>query len=373
MFQEQDIQNKKILLTLDLNENPATNGFRFQAALPTIKKLLEYKANQIILLTHWGRPEGINPEYSLEKHTEVLRELLGREVQLISGTEEEGYDEFGDLPGVYIFENLRFFDWQKLNIAQKLSQEFSVLIYDAFGLCHRDEPYTTGLIQAFGKDRVFTGLLIDREIEKINEFLENKAPKYLVLGGKKLGDKIPILESMLPKIEKVLLVGAVANAFYKTLGIKIGSSYMNLENIEGKKISENQIKKYYNSKKIILPEYVILDNKQKIKIKDSKIEKNQKIVDIDPKSYRDLDFSDYAVFWNGNAGICEDGFEEGTQEIAKLIIQAKYSLAAGGDTAKWLNQNQALAKNFAHISTGGGTALEFLAKNGDLPVFKILK
>ncbi|MFH1749362.1 MAG: phosphoglycerate kinase [bacterium] len=377
MFTKKDIYNKKILLALDLNEKPSRSSFRIQSSLLSIQKILEFKPKQLVLISHYGRPEGIDPDYSLEEHAKILSGLIGQEVQLISGTEEEGYDDIGDGAGLYLLENLRFFNWQKLKITDKLTNNSDYLIYDAFGLVHRDKPYTTGLIQAFGKQRVFTGLLVDKEVEKLDEFLRNNAPKYLILGGKKIGDKIPILDSLLPKVEKILIIGAVTNASYKALGISIGASYINLEGIGNKEISLEQIKKYYESKKIILPEYVILDNKKQVQVdlknNNTKIPEDRKIVDIDPASYDNIDLKKYAVFWNGNAGITEDGFNSGTEEIANKIIKSKYSIAAGGDTAKWLIQNLDLATKFDHISTGGGAALEYIAKDGDLPVLKILE
>lgn len=377
MFTKKDIQNKKILLTLDLNEKPSRSSFRIQSSLLSIQKVLGCKPKQLTLISHYNRPEGIDPDYSLEEHAKILSDLIGKNIQLISGTEEEGYDEIGDTPGLYILENLRFFDWKKLGIAKNLSEQFDLLIYDAFGLLHRDKPYTIGLVQAFGRSRVDLGVLVQFEMQELDQFINNKSPKYLILGGKKIGDKIPILNSMLSKVEKILIIGAVTNVFYKALGIEVGDSYVNLEGINNNEISLKQIKKYYKSKKIILPEYVILDDKEQVQVdlknNNTKIPEDRKIVDIDPKSYDDIDLKKYAAFWNGNAGITEDGYNSGTLEIAKKIIKSKYSVVAGGDTAKWLGQNLDIAKKFDHISTGGGAALEYIAKDGDLPVLKILK
>ncbi len=375
MFLEKDINNKKILLALDLNEIPTRSSFRIQSSLLSIQKLLDFKPKQLVLLSHFGRPKGIDPDYSLEEHVRVLSGLIGRNVQFISGTEENGFDEIGEDTGVFLYENLRFFDWNKLEIANKLSKSFDFMVYDSFGLVHRDKPYTTELVQAFEKNRVSTGLLMDKEIQMLDKYLKNKSPKILILGGKKIGDKLPLLDVLINKVEKVLIVGAIANVFYKSLGIEIGNSYVNLEGIGGNNISWSKIKEYNNSGKINLPRKVILKDQTKVDLFNNKnnISENANIVDIDPESYKEINFSNHALFWNGNAGITEDGFEDGTLEIAKKIIKSKFSVAAGGDTAKWLQGNLELAKEFNHISTGGGAALEYIVKSGDLPIFKVLK
>lgn len=373
MYKEKDIQNKKVLLVLDLNEKPTKSSFRIQSSLLTIQDILKFKPKQLVLCSHYGRPDGIDPDFSMEEHAQILSQLLNKDVQLVSGTEEEGYDDLGDEPGVFLLENIRFFNWGSLRLAEKLSKSFDFLVFDAFGLIHRDEPYTETMVKLFGKNRSSYGNVIEKEIKRLNEFLNSKYKKFIVLGGKKIGDKIPIIESTLKQADKILIVGAIANVFYKAIGLEVGSSYINLKSLQNKDISLKQIKKYYDTRKIILPEEVILDNSKKIKIKNTKINQDQEIVDISPDSYKSIDMKEFAVFWNGNAGITEESFEDGTKELAKLISTSKYSVAAGGDTANWLQNNLEFATKFDHISTGGGAALEYIAKDGNLLVLKILK
>lgn len=385
MFQPAQIAGKKILLAIDLNERPV--GFRFKAALPTIRQLKDAGATQIGLLTHFGRPKGIDSSLSLRNHAKALTEALGEEVQMVRGSEEKSYENIDNSGKIFIFENLRFFDWKKLGVAKNLSEQFDFLIYDAFGLAHRDKPYTTGLIQVFGKDRVFSGPLMDTEVQRLSEFLTTDLPKVLILGGAKLGDKIPILETMLPKVETVYIVGAVANAFWKAQGVEIGCSFCDLTDQNRNQITFEQINRYFQSGKIVLPTAVETAIEEEDfftrYINKDRIGDNEKIIDIDPVSYGNWDLKNKAVFWNGNAGITEEGYEDGTEELAQIIInKAKISIAGGGDTALWIykymvdvhiKKDYKLQDKFTHVSTGGGAALEFLARDSKLPVLEVLR
>lgn len=364
--------SKKVLLAVDINCEPDPDNLRMQRAIVALREIIDLDPKQVAVLSHYGRPERAESRYSLKQHANIFAQALGVDVSLISEPNTASDASVG------LFENLRFWDWQGGSIANQLKNRFDFLVYDAFGLAHRDEPYTTGLIKAF-EDRVSMGSGMRLDIKSLDEFINAELPKILILGGLKTGDKLPVLDALLPVLDEVWLVGATANAFYKAKGYRIGSSVVNLKDAKDKEISTDLIKKYLENPKIQLPKQVIVSalsdadhEKTELDITKASVPDDLAIVDSSPASFGDLELTGKAAFWNGNAGITEKGYQDGTVAIAKRLGEASFSMVGGGDTTAWLAKQPGLANKFTHISSGGGAALEYLANKGSLPVLDVL-
>ena len=372
-----DVNGKKVLLRCDFNvpldENlNITDKTRIVAALPTIKYLLEHNA-KLILCSHLGRPKGeVKKEFSLAPVAKELSKELGKEVKLaedVTGTSAKELTSNMQDGDIVLLENVRFDPREEKN-DDSLSKEFAELadiyVNDAFGTCHRAHASTAGVAKFLPSA---CGFLIEKELKVLGDALNNPVrPFVAILGGKKVSDKIGVIDSLLDKVDTLLIGGGMAYTFYKAQGYNVGNSVCELDKLDlALSLMEKAKQK---GVKMLLP----VDNKIGKEFKpdtESKVVKFSEIpddwegFDIGPetiKMYTEELKNAKTVLWNGPLGLFEfDQFAIGTNEIAKCLASLIdcTTIIGGGDSAAAVTK-AGLADKMTHISTGGGASLEFI-------------
>ena len=372
-----DVNGKKVLLRCDFNvpldENlNITDKTRIIAALPTIKYLLDHNA-KLILCSHLGRPKGeVKKEFSLAPVAKELSNQLGKEVKLAedivgpSAKELTSNMKEGD---VVLLENVRFDPREEKNddeFSKELASLAEVYVNDAFGTCHRAHSSTAGVAKFLPSA---CGFLIEKELKALGDALNNPVrPFVAILGGKKVSDKIGVIDSLLEKVDTLLIGGGMAYTFYKAQGYGVGNSVCELDKLD---LATSLMEKAKaKGVKMLLP----LDNKIGKEFKpdtESKVVKYSEIpdgwegFDIGPetiKLYTEELQKAKTVLWNGPVGLFEfDQFAVGTNAIAKCLAELKdcTTIIGGGDSAAAVTK-AGLADKMSHISTGGGASLEFI-------------
>ena len=372
-----DVNGKKVLLRCDFNvpldENlNITDKTRIVAALPTIKYLLEHSA-KLILCSHLGRPKGeVKKEFSLAPVAKELSAQLGKEVKLaqdVTGPSAKELTSNMKEGDIVLLENVRFDPREEKN-DDTLSQEFAsladVYVNDAFGTCHRAHSSTAGVAKYLPSA---CGFLIEKELKALGDALNNPVrPFVAILGGKKVSDKIGVIDSLLEKVDTLLIGGGMAYTFYKSMGYGVGNSVCELDKLDLAKSLMQKAKD--KGVKMLLP----LDNKIGKEFKpdtESKVVKFSEIpdewegFDIGPetiKLYTEELQKAKTVLWNGPVGLFEfDQFAVGTNAIANCLANLTdcTTIIGGGDSAAAVTK-AGLADKMSHISTGGGASLEFI-------------
>ena len=372
-----DVNGKKVLLRCDFNvpldENlNITDKTRIVAALPTIKYLLEHNA-KLILCSHLGRPKGeVKKEFSLAPVAKELSAQLGKEVKLaqdVTGPSAKELTSNMKEGDVVLLENVRFDPREEKN-DDTLSKEFAsladVYVNDAFGTCHRAHSSTAGVAKYLPSA---CGFLIEKELKALGDALNNPVrPFVAILGGKKVSDKIGVIDSLLEKVDTLLIGGGMAYTFYKSMGYGVGNSVCELDKLDLAKSLMQKAKD--KGVKMLLP----LDNKIGKEFKpdtESKVVKFSEIpdewegFDIGPetiKLYTEELQKAKTVLWNGPVGLFEfDQFAVGTNAIANCLANLTdcTTIIGGGDSAAAVTK-AGLADKMSHISTGGGASLEFI-------------
>ena len=372
-----DVNGKKVLLRCDFNvpldENlNITDKTRIVAALPTIKYLLEHNA-KLILCSHLGRPKGeVKKEFSLAPVAKELSAQLGKEVKLaqdVTGPSAKELTSNMKEGEIVLLENVRFDPREEKN-DDTLSQEFAsladVYVNDAFGTCHRAHSSTAGVAKYLPSA---CGFLIEKELKALGDALNNPVrPFVAILGGKKVSDKIGVIDSLLEKVDTLLIGGGMAYTFYKSMGYGVGNSVCELDKLDLAKSLMQKAKD--KGVKMLLP----LDNKIGKEFKpdtESKVVKFSEIpdewegFDIGPetiKLYTEELQKAKTVLWNGPVGLFEfDQFAVGTNAIANCLANLTdcTTIIGGGDSAAAVTK-AGLADKMSHISTGGGASLEFI-------------
>ena len=371
-----DVEGKKVLVRCDFKvpqkeDGTITDNRRIVSALDTIKYLIEHNA-KVILCSHLGRPKGeFKKEFSLAPVAEELSKLLGKEVKLakdvIGPSAKELTDNMkeGD---VVLLENVRFHREETDNdpeFAKKLASFADIYVNDAFGTAHRAHASTAGVAAYLP---AVSGFLIEKEINFMGDALENpKRPFMAILGGKKVSDKIGVIEALLEKVDTLLIGGAMAYTFFKSMGYSVGDSICELDKLD---LAQDIMKKAKEKGvKLMLP----VDTKVGKEFKpdtESKVVKYTEIpdgwegFDIGPetiKMYVEELKSAKTVVWNGPLGLSEfEQFAAGTDTIAEALANSDaITIIGGGDSAAAI-ERMGLSDKFSHISTGGGASLEFL-------------
>lgn len=372
-----DVNGKKVLLRCDFNvpldENlNITDKTRIVAALPTIKYLLENGA-KLILCSHLGRPKGqVKKEFSLAPVAKELSKELGKEVKLaedVTGNSAKELTNNMKEGDIVLLENVRFDPREEKN-DDTLSQEFASLaeiyVNDAFGTCHRAHSSTAGVAKYLPSA---CGFLIEKELKALGDALNNPVrPFVAILGGKKVSDKIGVIDSLLEKVDTLLIGGGMAYTFFKSQGYNVGNSVCELDKLD---LATSLMEKAKaKGVKMLLP----VDNKvgkefdpnteSKI-VKYSEIPDEWEGFDIGPetiKIYTEELKNAKTVLWNGPVGLFEfDQFAVGTNSIANCLAELKdcTTIIGGGDSAAAVTK-AGLADKMTHISTGGGASLEFI-------------
>lgn len=371
-----DVKGKKVLVRCDFNvpydENrKITDNRRIVAALPTIKYLIENDC-KIILCSHLGRPKGeVKPEFSLDIVAAELTRLLGKEVKLAKDVVGEDARKLASelQPGdVMLLENVRFEAGEEKN-DEELSKAFAslaeVYVNDAFGTAHRAHSSTTGVASYLP---AVSGFLIEKELNFLGTALENpERPFMAILGGKKVSDKIGVIKALLEKVDVLMIGGAMAYTFFKSMGYNVGNSICEEDKLDLAKELMDEAKA--KGVKFMLP----VDTKIGKEFDPNTESKTVKYTEI-PDGWEGYDIGQetieiYAkelqnaktVVWNGPLGLFEfDQFAIGTNSIAKALADIDaIKIIGGGDSAAAV-EKAGLAEKFTHISTGGGASLEFL-------------
>ena len=372
-----DLKNKKVLVRCDFNvpqdENlKITDNRRIVAALPTIKYLLENNC-KVILCSHLGRPKGqVKKEFSLAPIAEELSKLLGQEVKLASdiiGDSAKDLTTNMQNGEVVLLENVRFDSREEANdkeFAKELASLAELYVNDAFGTAHRAHSSTAGVAAYLP---AVAGFLMEKEINFLGTTLENpKRPFVAILGGMKVSDKIGVIDSLLEKVDTLLIGGAMAYTFFKAMGYEVGNSVCEPDKIDLALAAMEKAKT--KGVKMLLPVDTVVGkefdpNTESKTVGYKEIPEGWEGFDIGPETIKifEEELKDAkTVVWNGPLGLSEfKKFAVGTDTIAKFLGDMKdvTTVIGGGDSAAAI-ERMGIGDKFSHISTGGGASLEFL-------------
>jgi len=375
-----DFKNKKAIIRVDFNvpldENfNVTDATRIEAAKPTIDKILA-DGGSVILMSHLGRPKGVERKYSLGHIIKTTSDILGQTVYFspdcIGAEAEKAVDNLK--PGqILLLENLRFYPEEEagdVDFAKKLAAFGDIYVNDAFGTAHRAHASTTIIAQFFPKEKCF-GLLLAKEIESLNKVLkDSKKPVTAVLGGSKVSSKITVIENILDKVDHMIIGGGMTFTFVKALGGKIGESICE----DDKQELALEILRLAKEKgvQIHIPVDVVaaddFSNTANTKIIDVReIPDGWQGLDAGPKSlenFKKVILESKTILWNGPLGVFEmPNFANGTIELGNFIAEATangaFSLVGGGDSVAAVKQF-GFEDKVSYVSTGGGAMLEML-------------
>lgn len=381
---QENITNKRVLLRVDYNVSLLPNhqiadDLRIRQSLPTIEYLLK-KKNAIILISHLGRPHGVQAKYSLEPVLERLKTYLPDAKIRFAKSIEELREMSAQKPAdITLLENIRFYDGEDKN-SSKFAQELAVLgdiyVNDAFGVSHRECASITKLPTLLPS---FAGLLLTHEVSSISRILEKAAKPFVTIqGGAKISDKIKLLSTLIEKSDYLLLGGGIANTFLKALGTEIGNSFHEPSELDSAKALLRKAER--ERTKVLLPIDVITGslNGDHETLRDvHALTKHDRILDIGPETqavFAQAILQARTILWNGPVGLHEiPAYAKGTDFIFYAITANSdaASIVGGGDTLAALKNLDHLEK-ITHLSTGGGALLSFI-ENGTLPGIDALK
>jgi phosphoglycerate kinase len=382
------VRGKRALLRVDFNvplddDGQITDDTRIRASLPTIELLLERGARPVIL-SHLGRPKG-KPElkYSLQPVSKRLSELTGCRVIFVESTDSDealqASQECKD-GELLLLENTRFLGGEEKNdprLSRALAELGDFFVNDAFGAAHRAHASTVGVAEHLRP--AVAGLLMQTELDYLGGALSNpKRPFIAILGGAKISGKIDVIEQLLPKVDGLLVGGAMACTFYRAMGLETGKSLVEEDRVPMAKdlLARAGMRLTLPHDALVAPS---LDRAREAKaVPRNAIPKDQAMFDIGPQSaasYSRAIASAKTIIWNGPMGVFETPpFDAGTRAIAdamaKATEQGATTIVGGGDSAAAVSE-AGLEKKMSHVSTGGGASLEFL-EGKKLPGVEVL-
>lgn len=369
-----DVNGKRVLVRCDFNvpqdksDGHITDDRRIRESLPTLNYLLEHGA-ALVLMSHLGRPKTKEEKYSLKPVAARLQELLGKPVQMANDVIGDAVVEQAHAlkPGdVLLLENVRFYPEEEKNdaaFARELARLGDVYVNDAFGSAHRAHASTRGVADYLP---AVAGFLMEKELNYLGGALDNpKHPFVAILGGAKIGDKIGVIENLLPQVEHILIGGGMANTFAKANGYPIGDSLVEHDKLD---VARALLRK--SAGKLVFPvDWVIADkfaaDADSNVVDVQSVPDGWRILDIGPESIKL--FESYlenakTIVWNGPMGVFEfPKFAQGTLAIANFLAELPDAITVigGGDSAAAVEQ-AGVAQKMSHVSTGGGASLEFL-------------
>ena len=371
-----DFTGKRALVRVDFNvpqddDGNITDDTRISAALPTINYLLD-KGAKVVLMSHLGRPKGkFDMKYTLKPVAERLSKYIGKPVVLAEDVIGDSAKACVDAmkPGdVVMLENVRFDPREEKNdpeFAKQLAQFGDIYVSDAFGAVHRAHASTAGVAAYLP---AVAGLLIKKELDVMGNALANPERPFLaILGGKKVSDKIGVIENLLDKVDVLIIGGAMAYTFFKSMGYGVGNSICELDKLD--LAQEMLAKAKAKGVKLLLPVDTVIgkefSNDSEWKIVDSnKIPADWEGFDIGPKT-RALFVAEInkakTIIWNGPVGVSEFPiYAEGTIAVAKAVAANPGTTIIGGGDSAAAVEKFGFADKMTHVSTGGGASLEFL-------------
>lgn len=372
-----ELKGKKVLCRCDFNvpmkDGEITDDFRIVSSLPTVKYLIEQGA-RVILMSHMGKPKGEpKPELSLGPVALRLTELLGQEVKfiscptVISDSVREMAEGLSD-GEVMLLENTRYRAEETKSeepFTGELTSLGELFVNDAFGTAHRDHSSTAGLARYLP---TVSGFLIEKEVKFLGDALDKpERPFVAIMGGAKVGDKIPVIENLMKKVDTIIIGGGMTYTFFKAKGYEIGKSILDSDSIE---LSGELLRKAEAAGvKIMLPVDTLctddFSENNVIEVYDAdKIPAELMGMDIGPKTialYEEEIAKAKTIVWNGPMGVFENPkFEAGTKAVAQALADSDaVTVIGGGDSAAAVEQF-GLKDRMTHVSTGGGASMEFL-------------
>jgi phosphoglycerate kinase len=374
------VRGSRVLVRVDYNvpiENGAvTDDTRIRATLPTLKALLEGGA-RVVLVSHMGRPKGQwRDDMSLAPAAERLQRLLGAPVRFVRdviGAEAHAAVDTLQPGEALLLENVRYLAGEETNdpkLSEALAGFADIYVNDAFGTAHRAHASTCGVAEVMKKAGrpAVAGLLMERELRFLGDAMEQgERPFTAILGGAKISGKIDVIENLLPRTDHLLIGGAMANTFFRALGLETGKSLIEPDRVD---MARDLLERA--GEKIVLPVDCVVAGEAKAGARTWLLARDEvppegSILDIGPKSvatFRDFIERSRTILWNGPMGLFEiDDFAEGTLGVAKAVADATskgaVTVVGGGDTASAV-ESAGVADRVTHVSTGGGASLEFL-------------
>ncbi|WP_199188262.1 phosphoglycerate kinase [Deinococcus arcticus] len=371
-----NVRGQRVLVRVDYNvpvkDGAVQDTTRVTASLPTVKALLDAGARNVVLLSHFGRPKnGPEEKYSLRPVAPVLEEALGRPVHFIAGTADSD-DTLAAVQAlgegeVALLENVRFSAGEEQNDAAlnaKLARLGDAFVLDAFGSAHRAHSSVSGVA---GLLPHAAGQLLHTEVDALGRVLSGgERPYVVIIGGAKVSDKIRVIETLLPKVDRMLIGGGMMFTFIKARGGQIGSSLVEDDQVEYARGLLEQ-----HGDKLMLPTDAVAADRfaadaQTRVVPAGAIPDGWMGLDIGPDTqaaYTDALKGTKMVFWNGPMGVFEfEAFAAGTNAVAAAVGSLKdqaYTVVGGGDSVSAINKS-GKADQIDHISTGGGASLELL-------------
>ena len=372
-----EVKGKKALVRCDFNvpmqDGKITDDIRITSALPTIKYLLENGA-KVILMSHMGRPKGeAKMEFTLQPVADRLAELLGQPVvfnSVATVVDQSVVDAANALEDgqVMLLENVRFRKEEtknEENFSKELAQLGDIFVNDAFGTAHRAHCSTAGVADYLP---AVSGFLIEKEVQFLGGAVENpERPFVAIMGGAKVGDKIPVIENLIKKVDTLIIGGGMSYTFFKAMGLQIGTSILDEPSLELAK--ELMVKAADAGVDMILPVDVVCakefaNDSETLVCDIDNIPADMMGLDMGPKSVEKVKAilaEAKTVVWNGPMGVFEmPNFAAGTIGVAEALAESgAVTIIGGGDSAAAVEQF-GYADKMTHISTGGGASLEFL-------------
>ena len=379
-----DLAGKRVLIRADLNvpvkDGKVTSDARITASMPTVEYCLKAGA-KVMVMSHRGRPEEgkADEENSMQPIAEDMSAKLGREVRLIKGYLNDGFDVAGG--EVVLLENVRFNAGEKKDdeeLAKKYAALCDVFVMDAFGTAHRAQASTHGVGEF--APVACAGLLLSEELDSLAKALAEPArPMVAIVGGSKVSTKLTVLEALSEKVDQLVVGGGIANTFLKAMGNNVGKSLCEDDLVDTAKALVEKM----NARGASIPIATDVvcgkefnENAEATLKKAGEVEDDDMIFDIGPESAQELaDIIAKAgtIVWNGPVGVFEfDQFGAGTKTVSMAIANANgFSLAGGGDTIAAI-QKYGIYDKVSYISTAGGAFLEYL-EGKTLPAVAMLE
>lgn len=389
-----DVKGKTVLMRVDFNvpqddSGNITDDRRIRMAMPTIGHVIK-NGGKVVLMSHLGRPEGkdraADAKYTIKPCADRLGKLLGKPVKFVPdcvGPEVQKAVASLQTGDVLLIENVRFYEAEQIkdkkakedpalaekkkSFAKQLADLADVYVNDAFGTCHRDNASMLTVPQQMGGKPKVVGFLVKKELEYLGDSLNNpKRPFVAILGGKKVSDKIGVIEALLKKCDTILIGGAMQYTFMLAQGRKTGKSL-----VEADKVEEAKRLLQLGGSKLKLPVDVVCATELKpgvaTKVVEGDIPDDLSGFDIGPKTveeYKKVIAGAKTIAWNGPMGVFETKpFDVGTYAIAYALVDATdkgaITVIGGGDSAAAIEQ-AGLTDKVSHVSTGGGASLEFM-------------
>jgi len=388
-IEDLDLKGRRVLIRVDFNvpikNGTITDDTRIRASLPTIRHALDHGAQTVILCSHLGRPKGKpNPEYSLGPVAKRLGDLLGRPVVFADdcvGDPARNAIALAGANGVVLLENLRFHPEEEKNdpgFAKQLAELADVYVDDAFGSAHRAHASTEGVVR-YVKEAA-AGLLMAAELEHLGRVLEHPDhPFVAILGGAKVSDKLEVIENLLPRVDALLIGGAMAYTFFKSRGLPVGKSLVEDDLLGAAREIDARAKARglrfeLPSDHVVAPKLEAGAPSETLAVGDPKIGDRMGL-DIGAKTietFRSVIAGAKTVVWNGPMGVFEiDAFATGTIEVARAVAAVRGTTVIGGGDSIAAVAKAGVTDKITHISTGGGASLEFLGGR-ELPGVAVL-